>query len=191
MCSGVARAMTPSRAASSSSLGRMPERGAGELALLLGRRVRQRVERRGVRQEVEARGRRGCHEHEGTHAIAVDQRRLEGGRATEAVTDHDGSGEIERIAHRHEILGVLGDRAARPVAARAARAAADEVERGHAMGLEVESLDERVPCRVVVLEAVQQHDVRAPSDLADGDLHAADRHRPHVVLHARSFAATT
>jgi hypothetical protein len=38
---------------------------------------------------------------------------------------------------------------------------------------------------------MQQDDVAARPDLADGDLHFTDRHRPHVMTHTGILPATT
>jgi hypothetical protein len=89
------------------------------------------------------------------------------------VADGDGRVELQRVADRHEVGGVLVDGAPLPRGDAAAATAADEVERGDPDAVEVEAFDERVPGRVVVLEPVHQDEVQ-PLPAGDGDLGVAD-----------------
>ena len=153
----------------------MPEGGERQLALLLGRRVHEHLERGVVGHEVETRrgGRR--HQHERPQPVRPRERGLQHGRPTEAVADADRGLEAQLVADGDEVGGVLLDRAPLPRRRPTAGAAADEVERRDPEPVEVDALDERIPRRVVVLEPVHEDEVGAGTDLLDGDLGVADR----------------
>ena len=188
MCSGVARAIVGEQGLEVGVARRMPERARGELALLLRGRMGQRLERGVVRQEVEAGGRCGGDEHERSEPVTFDQRRLDRDRTTEAVACTTGVTRPSASQIREDVLGVLTDRAAVPGVTRCAGAATDQVEGGDAMGVEIDPFDERIPHRVIVLEAVHQYEVGAPANLADGNVQAADRQpsRPTPYRDVRS-----
>ena len=102
------------------------------------------------------------------------------------MADADRCLQPQLVADGHEVGGVLVDRAPLPRGRAAARPAADEVERGDAVAVEVDALDERIPRRVVVLEPVHEDEVGAGAGLLDGDLGVADRE-----VHAQIFAAVS
>lgn len=149
--------------------------------LLLTCRVGKRVEARLVGQEVETARRCGRDEYEPGEPAGIGERGTQRDRCAETVPEHDRSIDAERLAQGSEVGAVLLDRAAFPCVGTPARTAAQQVEGRVSVTALVESIHERVPRRVVVLKAVNEHEVAVTrTRLPDGQVRTSHRLASHV-----------